>query len=269
MAEKTDFKPETRVEPFMPKEKLEIIYQDDHYVAINKPAGLLVHPSIIDRHEPDNALDILQTQLGRPVYTIHRLDKPTAGVLLFGLSPDAAREGVAVFTAGDVRKTYLAVVRGVTEEQQVIDYPLKQVPDKIMKGRERPHKAPKEALTHLRRLGQVELPVAVGRYPTARYSLLEIHPKTGKMHQIRRHLQHICHPVIGDTRYGDRHHNRAFRERWGTRRLLLTAVELEFHHPFFLTRTRIDAALDPLFVSIIAALDWLPLVPDAWLSPVG
>ncbi|MBU2646448.1 pseudouridylate synthase [bacterium] len=253
----------------MPTEPLEIIYQDDHYVAINKPAGLLVHPSIIDRHEPDNALDILQTQLGRPVYTIHRLDKPTAGVLLFGLSPEAAREAVAVFTAGEVRKTYLAVVRGDTEAQQVIDYPLRPVPDRIMQGRERPHKAPKEAQTHLRRLGQVELPVAVGRYPTSRYSLLEIHPKTGKMHQIRRHLQHIRHPVIGDTRYGDRHHNRAFRERWGTRRLLLTAVELEFHHPFLASRIRVNATLDPLFVSILAALGWLPLIPVSWLSPAG
>jgi len=250
----------------MPQEKLDIIYQDDHYVAINKPAGLLVHPSIIDKHEPDNALHILQDQIQQPAYMIHRLDKPTSGVLIFGLNSDAARKCVAAFTAGDVRKTYLAVVRGYVDNHQIIDHPLKSVPDKIMRGREKQNKAPKPALTHIRQLAQVELPIAVGRYPTSRYSLVEAHPKTGKMHQIRRHLKHIRHPVIGDTKYGDPLHNRYFREKWNAYRLLLASTEIEFIHPFTSSKVRISASLDPLFASILSAWDWLRIIPDSWLT---
>lgn len=250
----------------MSAEKLDIIYQDDYYVAINKPAGLLVHPSIIDKHEPDNALHLLQKQIERPVYMIHRLDKPTSGVLLFGLSSEAARKSVADFTLGDVRKIYLAVVRGYTEEQQVIDYPLKSVPDKIMRGREKQGKAPKPALTMIRQLATVELPVAVGQFPTSRYSLVEAHPKTGKMHQIRRHMKHIRHPLIGDTKYGDPLHNRYFRERWHAHRLLLAATELEFRHPYTASKVLLCAPLGPLFISILSSLGWLQVIPDSWLT---
>jgi len=247
--------------------ELEIIYRDDTYIAINKPAGLLVHPSIIDRHETDNALDLLQQQIGQPAYMIHRLDKPTSGILMFGLSSEAARKSVATFSTGEVRKTYLAVVRGYTEEQQVIDSPLKPVKDKIMVGREKQNKAPKAALTRIQKLAQAELPVAVGRYSTARYSLVEVHPKTGKMHQIRRHLKHIRHPVVGDTNYGDPVHNRFFRERWNAHRLMLAATQLEFLHPFTREKVQITAPLDPLFVSILSDLDWLGVIPDTWLNP--
>ncbi len=250
----------------MPQEKLDIIYQDDHYIAINKPSGLLVHPSIIDKHEPDNALHILQTQIGQAAYMIHRLDKPTSGVLIFGLSSEAARECVAAFTSGDVKKTYLAIVRGYTDGQQIIDCPLKPVPDKIMRGRAKQNKAPKPALTHIRQRAQVELPIAVGRYSTSRYSLVEAHPKTGKMHQIRRHLKHIRHPIIGDTKYGDPLHNRYFREKWNAHRLLLASTEIEFIHPFISSKIRIYAPLSPLFTSILSALDWLQVIPDSWLT---
>ncbi|MBT7893135.1 MAG: pseudouridylate synthase [Deltaproteobacteria bacterium] len=250
----------------MSEEKLDIIYQDDHYVAINKPAGLLVHPSIIDKHEPDNALHILQNQIEQSVYMIHRLDKPTSGVLIFGLSSKAARGCVAAFTAGDVQKTYLAIVRGYTDEQLVIDHPLKSVPDKIMRGREKQNKPSKPALTHIRQLAQIEQPVAVGRYPTSRYSLVEAHPKTGKMHQIRRHLKHIRHPIIGDTKYGDPLHNRSFRDLWNAHRLLLASTELEFIHPFTSSKVRIYAPLDPLFISILSAWNWLQVIPESWLT---
>jgi tRNA pseudouridine65 synthase len=251
----------------MAVKELEIIYRDDAYIAINKPAGLLVHPSIIDRHESENALDLLQQQIGQAVYMIHRLDKPTSGILIFELSSEAARKSVATFSTGQVRKTYLAVVRGYTEDQQVIDSPLKPVKDKIMVGREKQNKAPKAALTRIQKLAEVELQVAVGRYPTARYSLVEVHPKTGKMHQIRRHLKHIRHPVVGDTKYGDPVHNRFFRERWNAHRLMLAATQLEFFHPFTLEKIRITAPLDTLFISILSDLDWLDVIPDTWLAP--
>ncbi len=248
----------------MTSNELDIIYRDDEYIAINKPAGLLVHPSIIDRHETDNALDMLQRQIGQSVFMIHRLDKPTSGVLMFGLSSEAARRSVAEFTAGEVRKTYLAVVRGYTLAQQVIDSPLKPVRDKIMAGREKQNKGPKPALTHIRQLARVELPIAVSRYPTSRYCLVEVHPRTGKMHQIRRHMKHIRHPVIGDTSYGDPVHNRYFRDRWNAHRLMLAATELEFTHPFTKIKSRICAPLDPLFISVLADLDWMTVIPETW-----
>lgn len=245
-------------------EELAIIYRDDDYIAINKPAGLLVHPSIIDRHEPDNALDILKRQLGQSVYMIHRLDKPTSGVLMFGLSSEAARKSVAGFTAGEIRKTYLAVVRGYAPAEQVIDTPLKPVKDKIMMGREKQNKAPKPALTNIRQLASVELPVSVSRYPTSRYSLVEVHPKTGKMHQIRRHMKHIRHPVIGDTKYGDPVHNRYFRDRWNAHRLMLAATELEFIHPFTQVKSTIHAPLDATFTTVLSDLDWMSMIPENW-----
>lgn len=245
---------------------LEILYSDEHYIAINKPPGLLVHASIIDRHETENALEVLQQQVGKPLYMIHRLDKPTSGVLLFGLSSEAARRGVDLFTRSDLRKTYLAVVRGYTEAAQVIDSPLKQVQDKMMAGREKQNKAPQAALTSIRRLATVELPVAVGRYATARYSLVEAFPQTGRMHQVRRHLKHIRHPVIGDTRYGDPLHNRYFREHWDAQRLLLAAAELEWIHPFTKERLRISAPLDDVYQSVLADLEWISVIPETWLQ---
>jgi len=250
----------------MQNRELDIIYKDDSYIAINKPAGLLVHPSIIDRHESENALEILQQQIGQKVYMVHRLDKPTSGVLMFGLNSEAARRSVAAFTTGNVHKIYLAVVRGYTESEQQIDSPLKQIRDKIMAGREKQDKEPKPALTRIRTLAGIELPVAIGRYPTSRYSLVEAHPQTGRMHQIRRHLKHIRHPVVGDTSYGDPVHNRYFRERWDAHRLMLSAIELEFTHPFTQNLTRICAPLDPVFTAILSDLDWINGLPESWIK---
>lgn len=249
----------------MAAKSLDIVYHDDDLVAVNKPAGLLVHPTIIDHHETENALDALQQQMGQKLYMVHRLDKPTSGVLLFGLSSRVARKCVADFTAGRVNKTYLAVVRGYADEEQAIDKPLKQVKDKIMVGREKQNKAPKAALTHTRRLAKVELPVAIGRYSTSRYSLVEAHPKTGRMHQIRRHMKHIRHPVVGDTSYGDPVHNRFFRERWNAHRLMLASTEVTFIHPFTQSPVRICAPLDPVFMRVLSDLDWLSVIPKSWM----
>jgi len=244
---------------------LEIIYRDDDYIAINKPSGLLAHTTIIDRHAAENARDVLERQIGQKPFLIHRLDKPASGVLLFGLSPEAARRGVAAFSAGAVRKTYVAVVRGYLASEQTIDSSLKQVRDKIMAGRERLNKPPRSATTRVRPLAGAELPVAVGRYRTARYSLVAVHPASGRRHQIRRHLKHVSHPVIGDTTYGDALHNRFFRSRWNVHRLLLAAVELEFTHPFAQTPLRIHAPLDAVFREVLEALSWVRAIPEAWL----
>ncbi len=210
----------------------EILYQDKHLVAINKPSGLLVHRSPIDARETRFAIQIIRDQIGQRVYPTHRLDKPTSGVLLFALDRDTASSVNEQFRNRTANKTYLAIVRGHTEKQGHIDYALREQPDSIVgTAGNQLIKEAKEAVTDYRCLLQTELPYPVGRYPTTRYSLVELQPKTGRKHQLRRHMKHIFHPVVGDTTHGDGRHNQFFREHFGCHRLLLHARCLEIVHP--------------------------------------
>ena len=245
---------------------MDILYQDPHFIAVNKPAGLLVHRSKIDRHETRFALQMVRDQVSRHVYPVHRLDKPTSGVLVFAFTPEAARLLTEAFARRDVTKTYLAVVRGYVEAHGIIDYPLKEQLDKTTDARAHPDKPAQPAVTAYRRLAQVEVPVAVGRYPTSRYSLVEARPETGRMHQIRRHMKHIFHPVIGDGKHGEGRHNRFFSTRYGSNRLLLAATELSFTHPYNQTALTLIAPLDATFTAVIDQLGWRNAVPAAWLG---
>ncbi len=199
----------------------QILYQDDCYVAVDKPSGIFVHPTRLGRREPD-CMSRLGRQLGRPVFTIHRLDRATSGVLLFALSSEAARKMCLLFEERRIRKEYLAVVRGFAPEAGRVDHALR---------RHRKNSAV-DAVTDFVRVGTAELQEPVGRHETARFSLVRAVPQTGRMHQIRRHMAHISHPVLGDTRYGDGAQNRFFRARFGVRRLALVAVRLAFLHPY-------------------------------------
>ena len=198
-----------------------ILYRDDRYIAIHKPAGLLVHRSYISE-DKRFLLQLLRDQIGQWVYPIHRLDRPTSGVIIFGLDTDAARALVQEFENRRVEKRYLAIVRGYTKASETIDYPLLEE-----EGKER-----QDAVTQYTRLATVELPYAVGRYPQSRYSLIDVSPKTGRMHQIRKHMKHIFHPIVGDTTHGDGKHNQLFRDQFNVHRLLLMASSLSFRHPF-------------------------------------
>ncbi len=222
------------------RERLPILYADEHIVVVNKPSGLLVHRSPIDRHERRFAVQLLRDQLGRRVHPVHRLDKGTSGVLVFALDRETAATLAADFANQRVTKTYLAVVRGWPAETGEIDYPLEAVGDRYVPAMET---GPKPARTLYRRLGTVELPQRVDRYPTSRYALLELQPDTGRRHQVRRHLAHVSHPIIGDSTYGKGRHNRLFAELCGVRRLLLACVRLTFDHPA--TGQRIDVTADP------------------------
>jgi tRNA pseudouridine65 synthase len=235
---------------------MDILYRDDQLIAINKPSGLLVHRSRIDRQAQRYALQQLRDQIGQRVYPLHRLDKPTSGVLLFALDPDSARQMMPLFSDGRISKHYLAVVRGYTAETDTIDYPLREELDKMTDAGVDPEKPAQAAITRITRLATVELPVAVGRYSTARYSLLSVMPKTGRRHQIRRHLKHIFHPVIGDTTHGDGRHNRFFRRQLTCRRLLLAATEMVFDHPLTRAAVCIRAPLDREFSTVIDSLGW-------------
>lgn len=218
-----------------------ILYRDEHLVAINKPSGMVVHRSARIRHAPA-ALQCLRDLIGQHVYPVHRLDRGTSGVLLFALSSEAARELCLLFrNHQDIAKTYLAVVRGYTDEAGVIDHP---VPNGTTGER-------KDAVSHYRRLQTVEFPIPCGPYETARYSLVEVTPETGRYHQIRRHFHHISHPVVGDTTHGDTTHNELFRNHFQLWRLLLMAVKLSFKHPFtgasLTIQTPVDDALMHVF----------------------
>ena len=236
---------------------LDILYRDDCLVAINKPAGLLVHRSDIDRHETRFAVQLLRDQIGRRVHPLHRLDKGTSGVLLFALDAGSASDVGRQFQRDEVNKRYLAVVRGWPPEAGIIDHALSRQFDDY--GRKFSAGSPTDALpaaTEYRRLATVELPDAVDRYPTSRYALLELVPTTGRQHQLRRHLKHIAHPVIGDATWGKGIHNRYFQQRFGGGRLLLACTRLELRHPQDGRVLVIAAPLEENFAGVVDALGW-------------
>jgi len=241
-----------------------LLYADEQIVVVHKPAGLLVHRSPIDRRETRFALQLVRDLIGQRVYPVHRLDRPTSGALLFGLTPEAAHRLCRSFIAGEVTKTYLAVVRGVPEESGVIDYPLVEEPDRLGDADADPDKGAQAAVTAYRRLVTSELPYAVGRYPTSRYSLIAAQPRTGRRHQLRRHFKHILHPLIGDTRYGEGRHNRFFREAYACQRLLLAAVELTFPHPASGAPLTVSAPPEESFLAPLSQLGWIETLPSRW-----
>jgi len=238
---------------------LEIIYQDDDLVAVNKPSGIKVHRGVYDSRREGFVLQRVRDQVGQHLYPVHRLDQPTSGVLLFALNPGAARSLAKSFARHQVEKTYLAVVRGYIAEAGAVAHPLRRSDD----GK-RLDKAPREALTRYLRLDTAELPLAVGRYATGRYSLVQAMPATGRMHQIRRHMSHLRHPIINDRQYGDNKHNRFFSEELNCRRLLLTATELRFPHPRSREMTCLTARLDADFANILKRMEWQAAVPQDW-----
>ncbi|MGC6360390.1 tRNA pseudouridine(65) synthase TruC [Bisgaard Taxon 45] len=235
---------------------LTILYQDAYLVAVNKPAGMLVHRSWLDRHETQFVMQTLRDQIGQHVYPIHRLDRPTSGVLLFALSSEVANLLCLQFENKQVQKSYLAIVRGYVVGEGRIDYPLKVQLDKIADKFSQDDKVPQEAVTDYVGLNQVEMPYAVKKYQTTRYSLVRLIPHTGRKHQLRRHMKHLFHPILGDTQYGDLHQNRALTAQTGVQRLMLHAERLTFIHPITQQAMTITAGLDQQWLDLINIFDW-------------
>lgn len=200
---------------------LPVVHCDDWIAVIDKPAGLMVHDSKLARGETEFAADRLRLQFGRPIFLVHRLDRATSGCLLLAFDRDTASALGKVLMSRGVEKEYLAVCRGWPDEQFTIDHPLDGGPGKPQK---------KPAMTNFVRLATCELDAPSAHFPTSRYALLRARPLTGRFRQIRRHLKHASHHLIGDTSHGDGRHNRAFR-MLGIHRMLLHSRGLAFVHP--------------------------------------
>jgi len=223
---------------------LEILYQDEHIVAVHKPAGLLVHRTKEDAYETEFALQILSAQLSQIINPVHRLDKPTSGVLLFARSKKATQAMQALFAQGLIYKHYQALVRGFILQPQTINYPVgmdSQSPKK-------------EALTDIIPEQYFEINTCVDSYPTSRYTLINAIPKTGRQHQIRKHLRHIKHPIVGDVNYGSSAHNRFFRTHFNLHRLFLACTQICFEHPFLGQEIKIKAELAQELKQVLASL---------------
>mgnify|MGYP001597455786 CR=1 FL=1 len=264
--------------PCLPEKPiLTILYQDDYLVAVDKPAGLFVHRSFMDKDEIYFALQLVRDQIGKYVYPVHRLDRPTSGVLLFALTKEVAQKLNKAFAnksdsvndlsegssddaaKAELCKTYYALVRGhlpIAKQRELIDYPLKEKLDKLGDKNVSRDKAPQSAQTHYQVIKQASLSIAVGKFDSVRYSLVKLNPVTGRRHQIRRHLAHLRHPIIGDINYGDNKQNPFFAQHFGFKRLMLIAQSLSFIHPITEQVINISVDFDKQWQQVFAELGW-------------
>jgi tRNA pseudouridine65 synthase len=229
---------------------LPVLYADDWLAVVDKPATLMVHDSALARGETDFAADRLREQFGRPIFLVHRLDRATSGCLLLAFDRDTAsalgKQLMAREAEGGFAKDYWAICRGwPAEEAFTVDHPLDGGPGKPQK---------KPAITRFERLATCELAMPSAGFPTSRYAWLCAHPDTGRFRQIRRHLKHLSHHLIGDTSHGDGRHNRAFR-MLGIHRMLLHARRLAFDHPHTGGRVEALAPPDAEFAKALALFD--------------
>lgn len=222
---------------------LEILYQDEYIVAVNKPHGLLVHQSPIARDAEEFALQILRNQLNKMVYPSHRLDRKTSGILVFALDKATDRIMQQKFQNREVEKKYWALVRGFAPAEMTIDYALKREDETLQ-----------DAITHFKSLEYFELNMPFGKHKTSRYSLVEATPETGRMHQLRKHFAHIFHPIIGDRPHGCNKQNKFWLEKYQMNTMLLHACELSFKHPYSEEQISIKASISEEFKRVLAIL---------------
>lgn len=228
---------------------LPILYQDDHLVAVNKPSGLLVHKSWVAKDAKEFALQTVRDMMGKHVFPIHRLDRPTSGVLLFAYSGELAQQVQSQWESAE--KIYWAVVRGWLPEPKRVDHPLKGMADY---GQD--IETEQEAQTQFTPLGKIEIDDQIDRYPKSRFSWVQAQPFQGRTHQIRRHLKHLSHPILGDARYGKGKYNRYMAEHYGADRLMLHARRLTVTHPVLGSQIRIEAPIEGSMQSLFERFSW-------------
>lgn len=241
---------------------LNIVYEDDALLVVDKPAGLLMHPSWLDRRETDTLAGRVKAYYcangaeALKVHTVHRLDRPTSGLVVIAKSDAVAKQLAEQFAQHSVQKTYWAICRGFCPEVQTIDYPLKEEHDKIADKFADDSKPAQPAITEFKRLGICEMAQPVSRYAKARYSWVEVMPKTGRKHQIRRHFKHIRHPLLGDSRHGCRHNNTVWNGDFGFDGLALRAVGLDFNHPVTGQRVELKAVENKNWQRWLSFFSW-------------
>ncbi len=228
-------------------EKVHICYTDDHFVVVNKPSGILVHKTNMDINEKVTLMQILEEQLGRRVYPVHRLDKGTSGTNIFSFDSETSDYFRRAFIEKHIEKTYYAICRGWLEEEVLVDHPV-YTSTLINKA---------EAITRITPIATTEIDVAVGPYEKSRYTLVKASPQTGRWHQIRQHCSHLRHPIIKDGRHGDYRHNRMFQERYNIHTVLLHAGTICFEHPNKLVTVCASAKLPQFWLPVLEAFGWM------------
>lgn len=199
----------------------EIIYQDDYFIAINKPGGILVHRTSMATEEKEFVLQLLRDQVGKHLFPVHRLDRPTSGVLLFAFDSNTARLLSEMLISKSAQKRYLALVRGWFMDEVNLDYPVKNEKGNL-----------REAQTLFKPENRFVMHRAIGNFATSRYSIISCFPKSGRWHQIRQHLAHLRHYIINDRVHGDGKHNRVFKNELLIEPLFLHAESLTMKHPY-------------------------------------
>ncbi len=227
---------------------LKIIFEDDYILCVNKPNNILVHHAYHSRNVSDenSLLQIVKNETGLLVFPIHRLDRKTSGIILLAKEKGFVSKFQDLFSTDRIQKKYFGVVRGHSPESKIIDSPVK--------GRDA--KVHKDALTHLKTLENIVLDVAVKPYSSSRYSLVELQPKTGRMHQLRVHMNKISHPLIGDAKYGDKNHDMMYQSKYGYQNLFLHAGQLEFTHPFTSENLKLQAEFPKDWISLFENFSW-------------
>ena len=227
---------------------LEIIFEDEYILCVNKPNNVLVHHAHLSRNvaDEDSLLQLIEAQKALKVYPIHRLDRKTSGIILLAKHKEYVADFQSLFTNNTIQKTYYGVVRGFSPESKIIDSPVK--------GRDA--KVHKDALTELKTLAKITLNIPVKPYDSSRYSLVQLLPKTGKMHQLRVHMNKISHPLIGDAKYGDKNHDLMYENQFGFNNLFLHAGQLEFTHPFTNEKMVLKATFPKDWLSLFDKFDW-------------
>lgn len=225
-----------------------VIFEDEYILCVSKPNNMLVHHAFHSRNVADETslLQQIETEKGIKTYPIHRLDRKTSGIILLAKNKSFVAKFQEMFTNNTIQKTYFGVVRGFAPEIKIIDSPVK--------GRDA--NVHKDALTHLKTLANVTLDIPVKPYDTSRYSLVELKPKTGRMHQLRVHANKISHPLIGDAKYGDKNHDLMFTENFNCKNLFLHAGKLEFTHPFTAEKLQLKADFPKDWTTIFEHFSW-------------
>ena len=227
---------------------LEIIYQDNYCLLVTKPNNVLVHHAHHSRNKIDEVslIQLIENQFGKRYYPIHRLDRKTSGIILLASKREYVASFQALFTNNEIQKIYYGVVRGFSQEDLIIDSPVK--------GRDA--LVYKDAETQLKLLDKITLEIPVKPYDSSRYSLVELRPKTGRMHQLRIHMNKVSTPLINDAKYGDKNHDLMYAKEFGWKNLFLHAGSLEFIHPFTNKKLILKSSFSEDWIQLFQKFSW-------------